>query len=233
MASITDGTFDLSWVKLAQGGDRSAQREIYLHFAPQVLRLARHILQCEATAEEVLQDCFVDVICKISSFKHQGSFAGWLRQIAVNRCLMVLRSSWLKKRSDSKESIEFETDAAEYPLGLDRKTAIELNAALAELPAQTRAVLWLYDVEGYTHVEIGKMMGKTKSFSKSQLARAHEKLKLKLTKQDTTTHKVDQEKQKRFSRNDDTRNKSTPSSANNSLSPKAGGESCTPLLNNY
>jgi DNA-directed RNA polymerase specialized sigma24 family protein len=53
-----------------------------------------------------------------------------------------------------------------------------LEQALATLSEEARTVVWLHDVEGYTHKEIGELMGKTASFSKSQLARAYEKLLL-------------------------------------------------------
>jgi RNA polymerase sigma-70 factor (ECF subfamily) len=52
-----------------------------------------------------------------------------------------------------------------------------LERALDEVPDMARAVVWLHDVEGYTHAEIGRLMGRTASFSKSQLARAHERLR--------------------------------------------------------
>jgi len=45
------------------------------------------------------------------------------------------------------------------------------------LPAQTRAVVWLHDVEGFTHAEIGIALGRSPSFSKSQLSRAHARLR--------------------------------------------------------
>jgi hypothetical protein len=51
-----------------------------------------------------------------------------------------------------------------------------LEQALGTLSEEARAVVWLHDVEGYTHKEIGELMGKTTSFSKSQLARAYERL---------------------------------------------------------
>ncbi|HEY3517224.1 MAG TPA: sigma factor-like helix-turn-helix DNA-binding protein, partial [Gammaproteobacteria bacterium] len=53
----------------------------------------------------------------------------------------------------------------------------DLERALAMLSPLTRTVVWLHDVEGYTHAEIGRLMGRTTSFSKSQLARAHERLR--------------------------------------------------------
>ena len=54
---------------------------------------------------------------------------------------------------------------------------MDLDAALASLPAVSRAVVWLHDVEGFTHKEIAGLMGKTESFSKSQLSRAYQRLR--------------------------------------------------------
>jgi RNA polymerase sigma-70 factor (ECF subfamily) len=55
--------------------------------------------------------------------------------------------------------------------------AIDLDAALAALPPVSRAVVWLHDVEGFTHKEIATLMGRTESFSKSQLSRAYQRLR--------------------------------------------------------
>ena len=54
---------------------------------------------------------------------------------------------------------------------------MDLDAALANLPDVSRAVVWLHDVEGFTHKEIAGLMGKTESFSKSQLSRAYQRLR--------------------------------------------------------
>ena len=54
---------------------------------------------------------------------------------------------------------------------------MDLDAALANLPDVARAVVWLHDVEGFTHKEIAGLMGKTESFSKSQLSRAYRRLR--------------------------------------------------------
>lgn len=207
MPTISDKDFSPHWVELAQQGDEQAQRAIYLHFAPQVYRLARHMLQCEASAEEVVQECFVNVLCKIESFRYRGSFAGWLRRMAVNQCLMLLRSHWVKKRQVIDETHILEANAWERDAqeSIDDTAQSELNRVLAQLPAQTRAVLWLHDVEDYTHREIAKLMGKSVSFSKSQLARAHEKIRQQLTFQSCTGEEVMGE----------------------------GVRTCMPLLNNY
>lgn len=202
MPTITDKNFDLAWIVKAQAGEQAAQKAIFLHFAPQVQQLARHILQCEASAEEVVQECFVDVLCKIEGYRHQGSFAGWLRRIAVNHCLMLLRSSWHRKRQVIDEMERLLEDEQQQ---VDHTEVRELNTVFAALPAQTRAVLWLHDVEGYTHGEIAKFMGKSTSFSKSQLVRAHEKIRNQLRQHCANTQTVLTE----------------------------GGQPCMPLLNNY
>ena len=61
---------------------------------------------------------------------------------------------------------------------------MDLDAALANLPAVGRTIVWLHDVEGFTHKEIGKLMGRTESFSKSQLSRAYQRLRPMLSQHD-------------------------------------------------
>lgn len=170
MPTITDESFDVQLLKLAQQGDEAAQSATYEHFAPQVFSLARHLLQCEAAAEDVVQDTFVEMLNKISHFRFEGSFAGWLRRIAVNHCLMQKRSAWANKRAEYQEA-ELKAEVVEMT------SLVDIKKGLALLSPQARTILWLHEVEEYTHREIAELMGKTASFSKSQLARAHEKLR--------------------------------------------------------
>ncbi len=80
------------------------------------------------------------------------------------------------RRNRYRETEELHEDVTPYRRE-DTLLRMDLEAALERLPDVSRAVVWLHDVEGYTHAEIGEMMGKTTSFSKSQLARAHERLR--------------------------------------------------------
>ena len=65
-------------------------------------------------------------------------------------------------------------DAASHGVSSHPDDAMDLDAALANLPDVSRAVVWLHDVEGFTHKEIAVLMGRTESFSKSQLSRAYQ-----------------------------------------------------------
>ncbi len=164
---------DPAVVAAAKAGDPRAHATLYELFAPLVYTLARRMLVVPALAEDVLQETFVEVLGKIDSFRGDAGFGFWVRRIAVNKCLMHLRSSWVSRRSDSEPPEQHNVDRCAELFD----TQIALEAALAELSPTARAVVWLHDVEGFTHREIAESMGKTTSFSKSQLARAHERLR--------------------------------------------------------
>lgn len=157
-------------VARAQAGDADAHRVLYETFAPRVFALGVRVLGRRELAEDVLQETFVAVLRGLDGYRSECPVGQWIRRIAVRRCLMYLRSPWHRRRLDG-EPAEPAVSADDVALGLD------LASALACLPAKTRAVVWLHDVEGYTHREIAELMGGTVSFSKSQLARAHRRLR--------------------------------------------------------
>jgi RNA polymerase sigma factor (sigma-70 family) len=157
----------------AQCGDRAAHTELYELFAGMVFTLARRMLASRAAAEDVLQDTFIEVFRKIGGYRGEAQLGFWVKRIAINKCLMQLRSGWRSRRCDDGEDVVSAEPAR--VAALDDQIALE--RALDALPDTARIVVWLHDVEGHTHKEIGAMMGYTASFSKSQLARAHERLR--------------------------------------------------------
>jgi RNA polymerase sigma-70 factor (ECF subfamily) len=180
-SDVTDAT-----LACARAGDPAAQEVIYRTFERPVRTLARRLLANRSAAEDVAQDVFVDVLTRLHQFEGRGSFAGWVRSIAVTRCLMHLRSPWQRSRRwlsglgpNLANGIEdaLAQAPADAAAQTDHAAAIDLERALAALSDTARAVVWLHDVEGYTHGEIGALFGATPSFSKSQLARAHERLR--------------------------------------------------------
>jgi RNA polymerase sigma-70 factor (ECF subfamily) len=158
-------------VARARGGDRAAHAELYALLAGPVFTLARRMLASKALAEDVLQETFVEVLCNIGRFRGEAEIGTWIKRIAINKCLMHVRSSWVSRRVQTSDEPAVEQRSG----ALDEQMALE--RALDGVPDVARAVVWLHDVEGYTHAEIGRLMGRTTSFSKSQLARAHERLR--------------------------------------------------------
>jgi RNA polymerase sigma-70 factor (ECF subfamily) len=189
MSAFIDTDLPDAILARARAGDAGAQEQIYRAFERPVRTLARRLLANRAAAEDVAQDVFVDVLTRLHQFEARGSFAGWVRSIAVSRCLMYLRSPWQRSRrwltQPAADAVEREAwGEGEADSGrtvrTDDAAAIDLERALASLNDTARAVVWLHDVEGYTHREIAALFGATASFSKSQLARAHERLRTAL-----------------------------------------------------
>jgi len=169
-------------IRAAAAGDAAAYEAIYRAHQRAVFTLVRRLIPRVAVAEEVFQDVFVEVLRSMKSYSGSGSLAGWIRTIAVNKCMMYLRSPWhrslfwLDAQQDDESPAITLTDGATLT-ELHVASQRDLERALANLPAITRSVVWLHDVEGYTHGEIAQALGRTVSFSKSQLARAHIRLR--------------------------------------------------------
>ncbi|MEJ0099330.1 MAG: RNA polymerase sigma factor [Pseudomonadota bacterium] len=172
-------------LRRAAQGDRPAQREIYEQSAGPAFALIRRLIRNRAAAEDVFQDCMVALLQQLPQFRGEAPFGAWARQVALRHCLMHLRSPWQRARHALGVVLPGDDDARRSlidqpvhdPALADR---IDLDRALARLPELTRVVVWLYDVEGLSHEEIAAQFGRSVSFSKSQVSRAHAQLRAQL-----------------------------------------------------
>lgn len=149
-------------------GDNAAHAQLFSAFSRPVFTLALRLTGSRPVADEVVQDTFIEVLTKIQQYRGDAPIGAWVRRIAVNKALAHLRSPWHKRG----ESLEPDVQISE----VDQSVSLDLATCLNHLAPTARSVLWLHDVEGYTHKEIAAFMNKTVSFSKSQLSRAHQKL---------------------------------------------------------
>jgi RNA polymerase sigma factor (sigma-70 family) len=174
---------DPATIRAAADGDRCAHEAIYRNYQRPVYSLVRRLIGRPAVADEIFQEVFVEILRSIGSYTGDGSFSGWVRTIAVNKCLMHLRSPW--NRGLLWLDAENDPDAPAMASLVDHapradaqvSAQADLERAFAKLSPLTRTVVWLHDVEGYTHTEIARALGRTTGFSKSQLARAHQRLR--------------------------------------------------------
>lgn len=121
-------------------------------------------------AEDVLQEGFVRVFRNLQSFKGEGELGAWIRRIMVNTAL-----SFLKKHEVYRNELAIKEEYL-HPVS-DNNPEIHLNSKdlmhlVRQLPAGYQAIFNLYAVEGYNHVEIGKMLGISEGTSRSQYMRA-------------------------------------------------------------
>jgi RNA polymerase sigma factor (sigma-70 family) len=162
----------------ACAGEEGARQLIYAAVAPSTFALIRRVVGNRSASEDVFQDTMMILFERLTEFRAEAPLGAWLRQIAISRCLMYLRSPWrrvllcLEMGGEGEASLLARASTAALP-----PEAIDLERALATLAPTARAVLWMYEVEGYSHAEIAASFGRSVSFSKSQLARAHQKLR--------------------------------------------------------
>jgi len=157
-------------VARAKAGDLEALEGLFRAFETPVYNFARRICRAPEDAEDVVQETFLEVVKSIRHYRGEGHLWGWIRQIAASKALMRLRREKLRATDEL-----IDETAGSPPASIGAR--IDLERAFAQLSETSRAVVWLHDVEGFTHEEIAEQMGRTVSFSKSQLARAHTRLR--------------------------------------------------------
>jgi RNA polymerase sigma-70 factor (ECF subfamily) len=183
MSHFKDPCLPPELIRAAANRDAAAYEAIYRAYHRPVYTLIRRLIASAATADDIFQEVFVEILRSLGAYTGQGPLGAWIRSIAVSKCLMYLRSPW--NRSQLWLDAETGEEGVTHPALIDAAprpdtqvpAATDLERALESLPALSRTVVWLHDVEGYTHTEIGRLLGYTTSFSKSQLARAHLRLR--------------------------------------------------------
>ena len=151
-------------------GKVAAQKELYSFFAGPMLGICYRYTKSLADAEDVLQEGFVKVFKNLHQYKFEGELGGWIRKIMVNTAI-----NYLKKHRRYQTELLFPDDqlhvvAEDHPEV--RMSAKELSELIRQLPTGYQTIFNLHAVEGYSHVEIGEILGIHEGTSRSQYARA-------------------------------------------------------------
>jgi RNA polymerase sigma-70 factor (ECF subfamily) len=169
---------DRELIALVLAGDPSAERVLYDTHVDRVFRLVYRICGDMDQAKDHVQETFIKAFAKLGEFRAESTLGTWIGAIAISVALNGLRKV---KRFRSREvGMEQAPDIGRVPRDADPDLRTDLEAALERLPETARAVVWLHDVEGYTHEEIGSMLGIQAGTSKAQLFRARARLREKL-----------------------------------------------------
>lgn len=157
-------------VKDCLKGKAQAQRELYEHFAEIMLGVCYRYTRSVRDAEDVLQEGFIKVFHNLKQYKAEGELGAWIRRIMVNTAL-----NYLKRNRKYQEEMFF-TEEYMHPVAADdpavRLQAKEIADLIRQLPQGYQVIFNLHAVEGYTHVEIGEMLGISDGTSRSQYSRA-------------------------------------------------------------
>jgi RNA polymerase sigma-70 factor (ECF subfamily) len=171
-------------IELAQRGHAGAFERLYRLHSGRVYALCMHMLRNPDEAEDSTQEVFLHVFRKIQGFRGASAFSTWLHRVAVNTVLMRIRGARLAKAAlvENTEGSEEtgmtprEPGAPDLHLeGYIDRVAIE--NAIKQLPPRCKLMFVLYDIQGYAHNEIAKLLGCSVGNAKSQLHKARMRLR--------------------------------------------------------
>lgn len=165
---------EVELVRRAQAREVRAFEQLYRRHVPRIHAVCLRLTADPRRAEDFTQTAFIQAWQKLPSFRGESSFASWLHRLAVNTALMNFRST--RRRETRVVGTEDPAELEDPPRAPPAGVRLDLEAAIAALPPQARAVFVLHDVEGYTHEEIAGLMELQTGTTKAQLHRARQLL---------------------------------------------------------
>lgn len=158
--------------------EQDAFQRCYEQTSPIVYSIILRICRCKASAQDILQDTYIQAFSRLHTLKDSTQFISWLKRIAFNNTI-----SWIRKNSKHLiNSNDFENEniadlTNTNDIAQQHEIHNDMSKLLTRLPPQARLILWLYVVEGYSHQEIATMNSKSISYSKTIVSRALGQLK--------------------------------------------------------
>jgi RNA polymerase sigma-70 factor (ECF subfamily) len=168
-------------IRNALTGDPDAERKLYNAHVDRVYRLAYRMTGDGALAEDLTQDTFIRAFDKLTTFRGDGPFGGWLHRIATSVIYSALRKRQRIRHFETTEVDPALLETAGGPDPRDRDLRRRLDAAIGNLEVNHRLVFVMHDLEGFTHPEIAAAMDTPVGTAKARLSRAREKLRRMLS----------------------------------------------------
>ncbi|SDI38087.1 RNA polymerase sigma factor [Winogradskyella thalassocola] len=163
-------------IERAANKNREAQHIMYELHAPKMLSVCRYYIKDVHQAEEVMLNGFFKVFKYLKTYKHEGSFEGWIRRIMVRESISYLRQ---KKKIEFAVEDDFLDQGSSNNINTNIEVA-EIQQLIDSLPEGYRMVFVMYAIEGYKHNEIAELLKISEGTSKSQLFKARQMLQKKL-----------------------------------------------------
>lgn len=162
----------------AQQRDKKAQKQLFEQYANSIYRLAFRYLRERMEAEDVVSETFCIAFEQMpkATFANVSFFEAWLKKIAVNQALKSLkkRANFHLLSDADYERLVVNEEA------IEALTVMQILGLVAQLPVGYRTVFNLYEIEGYSHAEVAKMLNISEGTSKSQLSKGKAMLQKKV-----------------------------------------------------
>ena len=171
---------ELDLAKSCSQKNKMAEEQLYRNYAVRVYTLCRRYIGDEEEAKDLMLETLIQALDKIDTFKYtgEGSLYAWISRIAINKAInQIKRHRWRFVPLDRQTQDDIPEPTEEEMLTIP---AEKLREWIAQLPDLRRTVFNLYCVDGYSHKEIGQMLGISERGSTSTMAKARKQLKEKI-----------------------------------------------------
>lgn len=166
-----------------RNGKPAAQREMFMKYSPQLYRVACRYASDSQRAEDILQESWLKIFGKINQYSERGKFEAWCKVIVVRTALSYRRKF---KIHIKEEDYQFDDYSLDPKILSDMNTA-DLMKIIDSIPQNYADIFKLYVIDGYSHKEIGEMLGIGESTSRCKVSLARKKLRTLLS---NSTHKA-------------------------------------------
>lgn len=162
-------------IERAKKGDVSAYEDLYHENVGRVYAICLRMTRNRPQAEDLTQEVFIRAWQKLDTFKGDSLFSTWLHRLTTNVVLNAIKSQ--KSRVANEIAVEDLSSLESSSKSTSSNRAMDIEKAISDLPDQARKVFILYQIEGYKHTEIAKMLGVATGTTKVQLHRARKILR--------------------------------------------------------
>lgn len=157
-------------IKGCKKGERRSQEMLYQHYSGKMYAVCLYYAGNKTEAEDFLHNGFIKVFKYIKQYKKKGVFDAWMRKIFMHTALEKYRVKKQLFISFAKEDVQMLESNQED--ALSQISAADLTSLIQQLSPVYRMVFNLYAIEGYSHKEVGTLLGISEGTSKSNLSRA-------------------------------------------------------------
>lgn len=173
---------DAQFLEECRSGSVAAFERLYERHGARMKSIAANLLGSVTDAEDAVQDCFLKIYRGSSSFRGDARFSTWIYRVLVNSCYDMLRSSRRRPLETRSETKTYESDADPSAPVSDHPLRLSLEACVRDLDPRRRTAFLLFAVEGFTHREVGEILGVPEGTSKTLLFEARRELQRNLFK---------------------------------------------------
>jgi len=180
-AHAPDPDAEAERLRRARRGDGAAFEALYPDHARAVHALAFRLTGQRAEAEDIVQETFLRMFGFLSGLRENTPLRPWLKRVAANLAIDRLRRQ-------QRPGTEMALAALADPASASPADAADADALLRRLPPLARTVVWLHEMEGWSHEDLGRRFGRTASWSKSLMSRSLARLRQDLAPHGDAPH---------------------------------------------